>query len=169
MRAPGLEGVCRAEGSTAPAPRHGGKKLVLMGTGLSLGRWLCRPAEEAGGLRCWHPSPGAAAPSYLMSAEALSWAASLRSLASTAPASRCTRTSCGSLSTLRISSWCLPMHVATSCRGRVRHASHLGPCLLAPGPAQDRHPGLHPEGRAKGTGDSPVARSGWSGNGCTEF
>ena len=119
-----------------------------MGTGLSLGRWLCQPAEEARGPQPWHPSPSEAAPSYLTSAEALSRAASLRSLASTAPPSRCTHTSCGSLSTLCISSWCLPMHAAASCGGRVGHTSHLGPRLAAPGPARDGQPGLHPEGRA---------------------
>lgn len=138
MRAPGLEGVCRAGGSTVPAPGCAGKKLFLMGTGLSLRRWLFRPVEEAGGPRRWHPSPSKAAPSYLTSAEVLSRAASLRSRASTAPPSRCTHTSCGSLSTLRISSWCLPMHAATSCGKRVGHASHLGPHLASPG--------LRPEG-----------------------
>lgn len=120
-----------------PALGCAGKMLVLGGPGLSPGRWLCRPRVPV------PPSPSQPPRSYLACGEVLSRAASLRSRASTAPPSRCRRTSCGSLSTLRISSWCRPMHAAASCQG-----TDTG---LSWGLGTSRSGGLCREGRGMGT------------------
>lgn len=83
------------------------------GVGMAEG---CRAEGASAGRCCWRgDGPGPSAP-YLTWGEARSRAASLRSRASTAPPSRCRHTNCGSLSTLRISSWCLSMRAAASCR-----------------------------------------------------
>lgn len=103
--------------------------------------------EEAKGPRCVHLAPSEAAPSYLTLAELWSRAAALRSRASMAPPSRCTCTSCGSLSTLCISSWCRVMPVAASCGERVGR--------VPPVPAQDGHPKPHPEGQGQGMALQP--------------
>lgn len=132
----------------APVLAHAGEKLM-------------RVQEEAllvsrggqGSQLCVHLPPSEATPSYLTLAELWSWAAALRSRASMAPPSRCTCTSCGSLSTLCISSWCHPMPAAASCGERVGRAS--------PVPAQDGHPKLLPKGHGQGTALQPgVAGAG---------